>query len=338
MVLFLYGEDSYRSRQKLNQIKKRYLDQDKTGLNLVNIDGEDTSFDGIRKLVGSIPFLAKVRLVIIKDLMSKGKNKRLEDRLTEFIKKNRIPRTTILIFYESGKVDKRKKLFVVLNRQKLAQEFKLLDNLRLEKWIREEVEKRKGSISEEAVSKLASFVGSDLNQMTHEIEKLVAYKSINHRSPPVSGKNGVKLPKVNNQCQITKEDVDLLVKAKIDTDIFKLIDALGQKNKERALRFVHNQLDQGAHELYLLKMIIWQFRNLLQIKDLLEQKKSSYEIAQISHIHPYVVRKSIFQLQNFNMDELKEIYQGLEDADIKIKTGKIDGVLALDLLAQEMCS
>jgi len=125
MVLFLYGEDSYRSRQKLNQIKKRYLAQDKTGLNLVNIDGEDTSFDGIRKLVGSIPFLAKVRLVIVKDLMSKGKNKKLEDRLTEFIKKNRIPRTTILIFYESGKVNKRKKLYIFLNKQKLAKEFKI---------------------------------------------------------------------------------------------------------------------------------------------------------------------------------------------------------------------
>ncbi|MDQ1283861.1 MAG: hypothetical protein QG620_209, partial [Patescibacteria group bacterium] len=30
MVIFLYGDDQFRSRQKLNEIKQKYLDSDKS--------------------------------------------------------------------------------------------------------------------------------------------------------------------------------------------------------------------------------------------------------------------------------------------------------------------
>ncbi len=79
-------------------------------------------------------------------------------------------------------------------------------------------------------------------------------------------------------------------------------------------------------------MFVYQFRNLLKIKSLLEQNLSNQEIAVKAKMHPFVIQKSVEQCRRFEMEDLKKIYQKLFDADLAIKTGKINPRLALDLL------
>jgi len=52
-------------------------------------------------------------------------------------------------------------------------------------------------------------------------------------------------------------------------------------------------------------------------------------------MHPFVVQKTTQQVQNFSLDRLKEIYNLLFETDVKVKTGKADGILSLDLLVSE---
>ncbi|PIZ56901.1 DNA polymerase III subunit delta [bacterium (Candidatus Torokbacteria) CG_4_10_14_0_2_um_filter_35_8] len=314
-MILIHGEDNFQSLQKLKEIKKNFKKEDPSNLNLIEIDcGESILFDEIENKLKSVPFLSKKRLIILRNLFTKNKSKKLREQVSDLILENKIPKTTNLVVYEPGKFDKRIKLFKFLDKEREIMEFGFLQETQLTNWIQKEIEKRKGKIEKRALEKLVLFVGPNLWQMVQEIEKLVNYKD-----------GGL----------VTGEDVELLVKSSLDTNIFNFIDALGRKQTSLAIKLLHEQIDSGAHELYLLKMMVYQFRNLIIVKDLLEQRTPVYEIARKAKMHPFVVQKTTQQVQNFSLDRLKEIYNLLFETDVKVKTGKADGILSLDLLVSE---
>lgn len=372
MILFLYGEDTFRSHQKLAQIKAKFIDASlgDTNLSVADCADKDLDYTEITRMVLAMPFLAKSRLVIIKNLLSEGK-KKLQEQMIEFLDK--IPESTVLVIYESEKVDRRMALFKALNKSTIstyeesipstmlsrayslehtrdrsgqvgtsspprrckiqAQEFKLLEPYELKKWIKNEVESQGGTIDNPAIDKLVEYVGNDLWRISNEIRKLTTYN----------------LPAGRHGLQLTTSEVELLVRPRITANVFDLIDAIGAQNIKRAQSELHKLLNSGQNELYIHTMIVYQFRNLLIIKDLLENQRSklknqndnlkiknNVEIAKQSGLHPYVAEKTIAQAKNYTTDRLKEIYQILLDYDIKMKTGKIEPKLALDLLIVDL--
>jgi len=146
----------------------------------------------------------------------------------------------------------------------------------------------------------------------------------------------LKLVNYKNRKTINKEDIEFLIKSKIETDIFKTIDALAEKNKKQALNLLHKHLEKGDSPLYLISMINYQFRNLLIIKDLIEKAKPYNVISKTSGLHPFVVKKSYSQSQKFSFQELKKIYQKIFQIDFQIKTGRIQPEAGLDLLIAEV--
>ena len=62
------------------------------------------------------------------------------------------------------------------------------------------------------------------------------------------------------------------------------------------------------------------------------------EIASALKTPPFVVRKLMGQVRNFNLPQLKEIYHKLLDIDEAIKTGQTDGDVALDMLVTALTS
>ena len=59
-------------------------------------------------------------------------------------------------------------------------------------------------------------------------------------------------------------------------------------------------------------------------------------IAKKSGLHPFVVKKTYYAVQQFTFKELQEIYQKIFKIDLEIKTGKIEPATALDLLVSEL--
>jgi len=328
MILFLYGEDSYRSKQKLNAIKAKYIDKSLGDTNLSILDFEDKSinYEKISREILAFPFLAPKRLVIFINFLELA-TKDLQEKVGKLL--INIPPTTVLIFYEAGVPDRRSAIFKKLAKpaspdasqggSNKSEEFKPLEIYELKKWIENKVKNYGGTIDKAACDKLIEYVGNDLWRMSNEIHKLTTYN-----------------------LQLTINDIEQLVKPKIEGNIFGLIDALGQKNEKFAFKYLHDLLDSGENEIYIFTMMIYQFRNLLIIKDALENSKheirnSSFQLAKQVGLNPYVVQKTILQAKNYKFDKLKKIYKQLFDYDLKIKTGKIDPRIALDVLVAELC-
>ena len=315
MIIFLYGEDTYRSRQKLNEIVTKFRESDPADMNLATLDMAVTKFADFSKAVTAMPFMGDKRLVVARGLLSSSK-KEIQEAVIDLIEENKIFSDNSVIFYEYEKTDKRKKLFKLLNKQKNSQEFKLLADYEIGQWIESEVEKRKSKIESAAVVKLASYIGNDLWRLSNELSKLLMYR---------------------NRQEIRSEDVELLVKAKLDENIFNFVDAVSNSNTKLALKLLHDHFEQGQNEQYLLTMIAYQFRNLAQIKPLLDEGMPPNQIKSETKLHPFVIQKTSAQARRFSGDKIKKIYDMLVRTDLAMKTGKIEQKTALDLLVVGLC-
>ncbi len=322
MIIFLYGQDTYRSTQKLEELKAKFMREvDATGMNLVSLDGAKLKFEEFNQQVKASPFLARKRMVIIKNLISENKSKEIQKEIVSLLDKDWKNKEddNILIFWESikPKSESKNALWKRLSKEKFAQEFTPLKSYDINSWLEKEIKNRGGKIEKAAIPLLAATVGNDLWQMSNEISKLINYAQ----------------DKI-----ITNTDVDNLVKAKFDDNIFNLVDALGSKNKKLALKLLSDQFSLDTNELELLGTLIWQFRNLLLIKDLQNEKSniSQAEIAKKLGIHPFVILKSLERVKNFTFEQLKSIYGQLLQIDYKIKTGAMKPRLLFDLLIAQI--
>ncbi|MFA5358664.1 MAG: DNA polymerase III subunit delta [Patescibacteria group bacterium] len=316
MIFFLYGPDTYRSHHKLTELKEKFLkDVDESSLNLTFIDGAKMKVEEFNSAIATPPFLARKRMIVVSGLLGQNKNKEVGRQVIEVLEKENLTKDNIIVFWEPGEPDERTVLFKRLNKEKYAQRFDPLRDSDLRNWIHLETKRRGGAISSEAIVKLSEMVGNDLWTVNSEIDKLIAFK---------------------NKKTIEADDVVTLVKSKFDDNIFNFIDAIANKNHRLAHKLLDDQLNSGANELYLLSMLIRQFRILLLIKDLGSTNKQ--QIASQLKIHPFVAQKALAQIRNFSLDKLKNIYSLLLETDIKIKTSYADSVVLFDLLLAKIMS
>lgn len=277
------------------------------------LDFVEKGKEELRELIDAKSMFEEKKLVVLESIFDKG----IEEQriLSDYLKQIKAEKKEelILIIREKKAPDKRTELFKFLTKKPaMSQEFKNLDGIKLENWIKKEVEKKGGKIETRAANALAAFAGNNLWQMANEVDKLVSFKG-----------GGA----------IEESDIKNLVAAKIDNNIFETVDALAEQNKKKALRLLHNHIEKGESEIYLFVMFIRQFRNLLIIKEATEKGSSYYELAKRTGLHPFVVRKTSGQAKEFTLEGLKKIYEKLLDFDIGIKTGKVSAQAALDMLA-----
>lgn len=311
MIILIYGPDNFRSREKLKEIVAHYKEANKKGLDLKYFDAAINGFDEFYTEIKQTSIFNEKKLVILRNVFSQdGFEKRfLENYKDILLSKN------IILLFEEGKILANDKLLKLSKKDAQCQEFLSLGGERLRKWIRDEFKKRNSSAELGVAEKLIESVGDDLWQLNNEIEKLACFKA------------GDK---------VEVKDVGLLVRPKIETDIFKTIDAIAQKDKKRAILLLHKHLERGDSPLYLLSMISFQFRNLLVVKDLVEKQKPYYAILKTLKLHPFVIKKSYQQAMGFSYAELKKIYHKIFQVDLDLKTGKLKPETALDLFLTEI--
>lgn len=319
MIIFLYGPDTFRSRQKLAELKDKFLREvDPSGINIHVLDGSSAPIEEIEKNLLSPSFLARKRMVVIEKFLSKNQPEVNTERIISILQKKTIKDTIVIIWEEELDEKKLKNnlLCQFLLKQTYKYLFDLLGPAQAQKWIKQEIKKGGGEIHPTAAIYLSDIVGSDLWLANTEISKLLSY---------------------SNGKEITLQDIKTLCHSKTEENIFLLTDALGHKNTALATKLIHDQLQAETTFAELLHRCLWQFKNLLMIKDFIDTEKDTnyYSIAKKINLHPFIVKKSVQQTKNFTTDELKGVYKKLTDIDYKIKTNQINAEVLFDLLVMK---
>ena len=337
MFYILHGEEEFIRWEEVAKLKGRMAHSGLGDLNVTVFDGRTVRLEELTNACSTIPFLTDRRLIIVQDLLQRfeprsrrgedggqplsAADKAYSEKLSDYL--SHLPDTTRLLFVESKSL---RPSNPILKRaadipNSYVRAFKRLKGQALEKWIEERAEAKGVRIEGQAVNLLMSTIGHDLRLLDQEMEKLAAYA-------------GYERP-------VTAADVQALVSAVQETEIFQLVDALGMRRQKEAMRQLQKLLaadDRDQPPLYVLAMIARQVRLILSAKDLAEGGVRPTQIRrQLSLSHQFVVDKLLRQARLFTAKELEALLGRILEVDQAIKTGQIEPSLALELLVLGIC-
>lgn len=313
MLLFFYGDDSYRSFRKLGELKAKYIDASLGDTNLAHLDAAALNVDQLASNLLAYPFLAKTRLVVLDRLLSRG-SKAVQEKFLDLLDK--IPDTTVAVVYEAGVPDRRTVLFKRLSKEPKATEFKPLLGRQLEAWIDEELQPFGAAIQPRARQLLIQLTAGDSWRLAMELQKL----------------GTSVLDQAEGGRTITPELVQGLVRDTQTTEIFAISDAVAAANPGLALKTVKALLDQGESPQYLVALVANAIRTLVLIRDAIDGGATSpAAIASATKLKPFVVSKHLQAARRLTFGQLADLFDELAMIDLDSKRGRIDAAVGLEL-------
>lgn len=305
MIIFLYGEGSYRISQKLNELVNGYRTKNPSGLNFTSLDFSDNSLGDLTDNLTNSSLMPEKKLIILKNV-----EKTDSEKLLELIKSQNISKREDIILVALSFGSFKNKLFdYLIKKPNKSQNFKPLSYYEIKNWARKLFNSFDTEITGEAIDFLLLNCGSNEWRLDSEIRKIASYKV---------------------QGIVTVSQVEELVAPGRDYNIFELTDALAKKNKKKALSALHRALNSGEKPTELLGMIGWQVRNLLRFKSSPNAKPSDLKL------HPFVLEKLKNSAKFFSVDELNKIMSKIINLDLAFKTSDLDEKTALSLLISEL--
>ncbi len=328
MLHILIGEDDYSLRQALEEIKKAVGDPAALTTNTTVFDGKTVTLEQLRNACETVPFLAEKRLVVVEGLLERfepprkngRKNASRQVEQAEEIKKivdsvKKLPPFTELVLI-GGSVKAANPLLRELSVMTKPRSFPMLKPLQLSQWIERRVKEAGGSLSPQAVAALVRFVGNDLWAMSSEVDKLVLY---------TAGR------------RIEEADVKAVVSYAREESVFTMVDAVLEFRVGVAQETLQRLFRQGAAPVQLLVMLSRQVRIIFLVKEMRAQGKPRNEIqTKLGLTSDFLVRKAWEQSDKYSPARLRELYHRLLETDVSIKTGKLEGEIALNILVAEL--
>ncbi|MBI2063747.1 MAG: DNA polymerase III subunit delta [Candidatus Yanofskybacteria bacterium] len=305
MIIFLFGRDSYRLKQNLENIVEEYKKK-YSGLALSILDlNESGGLAQLEDAIKTVSFFDEKRLIVLKNTFHQA------EKVAGLIKAWDLvnDKQRILVFDENADdmslAKQNKELLAILTAQpNVIKYLEPLEGKHLENWVAREFKSAGVEVDPAAIKKLVSYVGQDSWRLSQEIIKLANYSG--------------------NSRPIMSEDVDLLVRPKEDFNIFQIVDAVAGKNKSRAAALIHDGLMAGEDPYYIFSMIAYQFRNLLRVKSLIKNAVPYAGIVKKTGLNPFVVKKTFDQCRGYDIDELRHLFTSLAQIDIEAKSGLMD--------------
>ena len=302
--------------------------------NVSFFDGDKLSLSDLSETCRSSPFLADKRLVVVTNAISRlsdagrsggrgdgpsqeraprGSKKAVTDELLALLPE--VPEYCRLVFLEEQQIPEKDPILKAVRAMGGFVKEHRLDEGGLAFWIRERVRKIGCNISVEAMEELGAAVGPNARLLNSELVKLATY---------CEGRT------------VEAKDVRLLVSDARKANVFAMVDAVGQRQSEPALRELRKLLTEGDHPLRIMAMVVRQFRLLIQVKELSEERLPSEEIAKRVGMPFRGVQSVQRQARNFSFQQLEAAYQRLLDFDAQVKTGAWEPEAALELLVMEL--
>jgi len=319
---FLFGSEKYLIHQKMMELKRDFKNENPNA-DLVVFDLDEDDLENVKdELLQTQGLFASRKMIIFQNVLNLRKTD--QDDLQQFLKDKKLCKNNDLeiIFAETnekGAKSTSTKLGQYLKRSGEKLEFKKMTDDQLRQWVNSEFLKRsERKVTDEmmATRELISLTRGNLWQLSNEIDKLINYKE--------SG-------------EVKVEDVRKLCSGNVEAKIFDLVDAIGANNKKRALLLKQQLIDQGDNEFYIFTMILFQIRNLLKVSECLQKGiNNSFEIKKQTGLHPFVIQKTISNLNKFSSEKIKQIYQMIAEIDRRTKIGEMPMDRALEWLIVRM--
>ena len=323
MVLAIYGEDTYRSRAKLREMIDRF--QEKYDPSKLNLDqfSMSTHKDGeIMSAVGSPPFLAERRMVVIEGLAEtitrKADAALWAERLT-----GRGEETLVVLIDTDLTVERggKNKLFKALEE---AGDCHLYGH---------------GALTSREASALVVQAGANdgITWNQDAVQELVARKGMDTWALMTAAQ---KVQAAAAGQTVTKALVEQYVQPLFDDALFAFLDAVREQKQQTAVRLMQTELKRGAAPGQLLMMLEREVQLLAELKAYagVHGSGSGRDAARELGLHPFVVKKTLPYAMRLEESVLAKMVESVMRAERRLKRSSqadtdVLTQLVLDLIA-----
>ncbi|MDR0884444.1 MAG: DNA polymerase III subunit delta [Oscillospiraceae bacterium] len=305
-VFFIYGEDSYRSALAVKALQKAAGGEG--GFASRSFAGKEVDLDDVAEAVTTVSLSGGGVCVTVRDLafdaLSDGQVKKLKE-LTQLVP----PESTLIFWHSASEIKKTartRSLIKLFTERGHVLDCEKMTARELEKVLSEGAKRRGCHFAPGVVGYLVQSVGTELNLLQHELEKLCDY---------AAGKGADA---------ITAETVDALCAKTVEATAFDLTRALLAGERARALKLLESLFAQRVEPLMILGAMNTSFIDLYQVKLAQMARCSTSELAQLL---PGMYKGREFRLRNaggrasaLSLPRLRACLKYLAEADTLLKS------------------
>lgn len=291
-VYLLMGEEPFFIDLITDYIEEHALQEHEREFNQTVVYGLDTDPLNLVSMVKRYPMMAERQVVILREAQRmKGMD------VLQSIVENPVDTTVLVIAHKEKNLDKRTKIAkaflkngVVLNSDKLK-------DYEVAGWISHYCKSQKIRISSVAVQLLADHIGSDLNRVASELEKLA-----------------IAVP---NETEVTPALIEKHIGISKDYNVFELQNAIAERNTAKAFRIAdYFGKNAKAHPLLATNGALTSYFTKLYQYHFVQNER---EAASVMRIAPFFVKDYRKAAHNYPPEKIERIFGYLRETDLKAK-------------------
>ena len=310
-IYAVIGEEDLLRDAALALLKHAVLGAEGNDFNCDLFYGDEADGTEIAACACEVAVFAPRRLVIVK-AADKLPAKQC-DALLPYLKS---PNESTTMVFGAVKLDGRLKFTQALTQAAVVVNCAPLEESQLIAWLKQEADRLGVRIEQEAVYLLSEASGGSLYSIRRDMEKLASYAS--------DGR------------VITVADVETLRGTQPGASVFDLAGAIGARRRGTALSILARNLEAGEAPLRILGSLVWQYRRLWKVKDLVRQTGREGEAARFLRMDPSRIRAFLGQ---FSETHLRDAMSMFLQTDEKLKGGSGGKpAMLLDRLILSLCN
>jgi len=285
-------------------------------LNMIEVyDGEEDGVDLAVTNAMTMPFLTDKKGVVIKNAKFLTTDQNITEqeasKLINFCEM-KFDQTILVIQVYSDNLDLKTKLTKYLTKNIITKKFVINDKaFDVYDYVKKQLAKHNLKIQPFALTQFINRANTNMDNLNNELEKLIYYSY--------------------NLEEINADMVFEVINREIEDNIFELVNALLDKNREKVFKVYFDLVEHNVKTTQILAVVANKFLEILYTKALMNIK---YNKTDIEKFFGYSSGRVYYMMKNASevRDELLfENIKNLEELDYSIKSGRIDKDLGPEL-------
>ena len=295
-IYFLSGEEIYFIDLITKYIHDNVLTDAEKSFNQTVLYGKETEISTVINTAKRFPMMANHQVVIVKEAQN---IKKIEDLI--HYAENPLQSTLLVINYKYKTLDKRKKLYKIINEKGILFESKKLYENEVPSWINAYLKNKNRTIDPSAGMLLTEYLGNNLSKIANELDKLI-----------------ITLPE--GEFNITTTHIERNIGISKDYNNFELHKALTQKNVLKANRIVNYFGANPKDNPFTLTIsTLYHFYSKVLTYHFIKDKRDRRSVAATLKVNPFFVGDYEKAAKNYNPKKTVEIISLLREYDLKSK-------------------
>lgn len=331
-AIALMGTDPYLRDMCRNGIIRAFVPDALRDWALGRISVQGGDWSEVFQRAQTLPMLAQLQVLIIdgaetievkkKDGDDAGEAEDSDDSddprketLKAFSEYLDLPAPFTILLFEVPKLDKRQRLYKILNEKALVVELTIGDQAAA--FVAQMAKELAAEIEPAAATLLAEITNREPALMRLELQKLSLY--------------------VEGRGRITVADVKALVPNARKNTVWDLADMIATRRRNDALEFLDNLMREGEEPVALVGVLSWMYRKLIEARDL-PAGTGGFQAARPLGMRPDAAEAAVRNAHRMSKDSLRAGLVALAETDSQLKSSNPDKRATMEFLIARLTS